>query len=118
MTSSLKEFKASPADTRKLIETKGWEQSIAFQTRNPLHRAHEYALVYGAEKILRDNGKQTGVVLNPLVGQLKGDDVPASTRMDTYEALVNGRFFDGIDVPGNPESDSVEAFQVRRGGLR
>ncbi|MEM6675578.1 MAG: sulfate adenylyltransferase [Planctomycetota bacterium] len=80
-----------PSQTRKLIEERGWEQSIAFQTRNPLHRAHEYALVYGAEVILRDTGKKTGVVLNPLVGQLKGDDVPASTRMDTYEALVTNR---------------------------
>ena len=66
----------SPAQTRALIEENGWEQSIAFQTRNPLHRAHEYALVYGAEKILRETGKKTGVILNPLVGQLKGDDVP------------------------------------------
>ena len=81
-----------PTQTRALIEAKGWEQSIAFQTRNPLHRAHEYALVYGAESILRETGKQTGVVLNPLVGQLKGDDVPATTRMETYEALVANRF--------------------------
>ncbi len=82
----------SPAQTRKLIADRGWEQSIAFQTRNPLHRAHEYALVYGAESILRSNGKKTGVVLNPLVGQLKGDDVPAATRMQTYEALVENRY--------------------------
>jgi sulfate adenylyltransferase len=81
----------SPTQTRELIATCGWEQSIAFQTRNPLHRAHEYALVYGAEVILRETGKQTGVVLNPLVGQLKGDDVPAATRMETYEALIAGR---------------------------
>lgn len=83
----------SPTDTRELVAAQGWEQSIAFQTRNPLHRAHEYALVYGAEKILRDSGgKKTGVILNPLVGQLKGDDVPASTRMETYEALVANRY--------------------------
>ena len=81
-----------PTKTRTLIEESGWEQSIAFQTRNPLHRAHEYALVYGAETILRENGKRTGIVLNPLVGQLKGDDVPAATRMETYEALIAGRF--------------------------
>jgi sulfate adenylyltransferase len=81
----------SPTQTRTLIEENGWEQSVAFQTRNPLHRAHEYALVYGAEKILRETGRKTGVVLNPLVGQLKGDDVPASVRMDTYEALVDNR---------------------------
>ena len=88
----------SPVQTRALISERGWEQSIAFQTRNPLHRAHEYALVYGAEKILRETGKKTGVILNPLVGQLKGDDVPAATRMQTYEALVDGRFLGEGDV--------------------
>jgi len=82
----------SPEATRRLIEERGFEQSIAFQTRNPLHRAHEYALVYGAETILRETGKTTGVILNPLVGELKGDDVPADVRMETYEALVEGRF--------------------------
>ncbi|MEE8467225.1 MAG: sulfate adenylyltransferase, partial [Planctomycetota bacterium] len=81
----------SPVSTRELVAEQGWEQSVAFQTRNPLHRAHEYALVYGAEKILRQDPKRTGVVLNPLVGQLKGDDVPAATRMQTYEALIDGR---------------------------
>ena len=80
-----------PSATRALVQDKGWEQSIAFQTRNPLHRAHEYALVYGAESILRKTGKKTGVILNPLVGQLKGDDVPATTRMQTYEALIETR---------------------------
>ena len=88
----------SPHQTRDLIERKGWEQTIAFQTRNPLHRAHEYALVYGAEVILRETGRKTGVVLNPLVGQLKGDDVPAATRMETYEALVQGRFLGQGDM--------------------
>jgi len=87
----------SPVVTRKLIEARGWEQSIAFQTRNPLHRAHEYALVYGAEVILK-NGKKTGVVLNPLVGQLKGDDVPAATRMRTYEVLVEKRLLGEGDM--------------------
>ena len=81
----------SPTQTRALVAAEGWEQSIAFQTRNPLHRAHEYALVYGAEMVLRENGKKTGIVLNPLVGQLKGDDVPADTRMETYEALIANR---------------------------
>ncbi|MEM7305682.1 MAG: sulfate adenylyltransferase [Planctomycetota bacterium] len=88
----------SPMQTRDLVEKKGWEQTIAFQTRNPLHRAHEYALVYGAEAILRETGRKTGVVLNPLVGQLKGDDVPAATRMETYEALVGGRFLGEGDM--------------------
>ena len=88
----------SPAQTRALIEERGYEQTVGFQTRNPLHRAHEYALVCGAEQILRETGRKTGVVLNPLVGQLKGDDVPASTRMETYEALVEGRFLGQGDM--------------------
>jgi sulfate adenylyltransferase len=88
----------APRQTRDLVERKGWEQTIAFQTRNPLHRAHEYALVYGAEVILRETGQKTGVILNPLVGQLKGDDVPAATRMQTYEALVEGRFLGQGDM--------------------
>jgi len=97
----------SPRETRKLIEEAGYEQTVGFQTRNPLHRAHEYALVYGAEAILRENGKNTGVILNPLVGQLKGDDVPASTRMQTYEALVEGRFLG--------EGDKDEALWKEKG---
>jgi sulfate adenylyltransferase len=88
----------SPKDTRALVARRGFDQTVAFQTRNPLHRAHEYALVYGAEKLLRENGKKTGVILNPLVGQLKGDDVPAETRMQTYEALVHGRFLGQGDM--------------------
>lgn len=88
----------SPLQVRALIQQRGWEQSVAFQTRNPLHRAHEYALVYGAEKILRETGKLTGVVLNPLVGQLKGDDVPADVRMQTYEALIDGKFLGQGDM--------------------
>ncbi|HEV8112225.1 MAG TPA: sulfate adenylyltransferase [Planctomycetota bacterium] len=87
-----------PKATRALFAKRGFEQTVAFQTRNPLHRAHEYALVYGAEKLLRDTGKRTGVVLNPLVGQLKGDDVPADVRMRTYEALVEGRFLGKGDM--------------------
>ena len=82
----------SPIQSREMIEKAGFEQTVGFQTRNPLHRAHEYALVYGAETILRETGKNTGVILNPLVGQLKGDDVPAAERMQTSEALIEGRF--------------------------
>jgi sulfate adenylyltransferase len=76
----------SPRMTRALIRDRKWERALAFQTRNPLHRAHEYALVAGAERLTRE-GHFTGVVLNPLVGELKGDDVPAVTRMRCYKAL-------------------------------
>ena len=80
----------SPLQTRALIATRGWEAALAFQTRNPLHRAHEYALVYGLEQLTRE-GLFAGAVLNPLVGELKGDDVDAPTRMKTYMALKNHR---------------------------
>ncbi len=80
----------SPARTRQMIAEKKWTAALAFQTRNPLHRAHEYALVYGAEQLTRA-GHYTGVVLNPLVGQLKSDDVDASTRVRTYRMLRDRR---------------------------
>lgn len=80
----------TPAQTRALIADRKYERTLAFQTRNPLHRAHEYALVWGAESLTRA-GHYTGVFLNPLVGQLKGDDVDAATRMRTYENLVRLR---------------------------
>ncbi|QVL31249.1 hypothetical protein KIH39_20740 [Telmatocola sphagniphila] len=77
----------SPEETRKLFSAKGWERVVAFQTRNPLHRAHEYALVVGAETLAR-LGHKAGAVLNPLIGETKGDDVDAVTRMATYRALI------------------------------
>lgn len=90
----------NPKKMRAYIEERGFGASIAFQTRNPLHRAHEYALVYGAETLLRNVGdeKKVGVFLNPLVGQLKGDDVPAKTRMDTYVRLIEGGFLGEGDM--------------------
>ena len=80
------EYMFSPRMTRALIRDRKWERALAFQTRNPLHRAHEYALVAGAERLTRE-GYFTGVVLNPLVGELKGDDVPAVVRMRCYKTL-------------------------------
>jgi sulfate adenylyltransferase len=84
------QYMLSPLMTRAFIRDKKWERALAFQTRNPLHRAHEYALVAGAEQLTR-KGYFTGVVLNPLMGELKGDDVPASTRMRTYRRLHDER---------------------------
>ncbi len=80
----------SPREVRKLLAAKGWNRVVAFQTRNPLHRAHEYALVYGLETLLRA-GHNAGACLNPLIGETKGDDVPATVRMQTYEALIAER---------------------------
>ncbi|MBI4519117.1 MAG: sulfate adenylyltransferase [Deltaproteobacteria bacterium] len=80
------EFVLTPRQVRTLIAERRWERALAFQTRNPLHRAHEYALVAGVERLTRD-GYFAGVVLNPLIGELKGDDVPARVRMRCYRAL-------------------------------
>ncbi|MCL2120018.1 MAG: sulfate adenylyltransferase [Planctomycetaceae bacterium] len=80
----------SPCEVRALLDAKGWERVVAFQTRNPLHRAHEYALVYGLEVLLKQ-GFNAGACLNPLVGETKGDDVNAAIRMQTYEALIDNR---------------------------
>jgi len=84
------QYVLSPAETRALVAEKGWDAVVAFQTRNPLHRAHEYALVYGLETLIRD-GKNAGAVLNPLIGETKGDDVSAEIRMETYERLISDR---------------------------
>jgi sulfate adenylyltransferase len=95
----------TPREVRKLLRETGWDAAVAFQTRNPLHRAHEYALVYGLEELLRQ-GKNAGAVLNPLIGETKGDDVNAAIRMDTYEKLITERQF------GDGDSD-VELWKKR-----
>jgi sulfate adenylyltransferase len=96
----------SPREVRKLLAEKGWNRVVAFQTRNPLHRAHEYALVYGLETLLRQ-GHNAGACLNPLVGETKGDDVRADVRMKTYEALIEKR--------GLGEGDSDPELWKKRG---
>jgi sulfate adenylyltransferase len=80
----------TPGETRELFRKRGWKRVVAFQTRNPLHRAHEYALVVGIERLTRE-GHFAGAVLNPLVGETKGDDVDAATRMRTYRALIDNK---------------------------
>ena len=80
----------TPLEVRALLAEKGWDRVVAFQTRNPLHRAHEYALVYGLETLLKQ-GHNAGACLNPLIGETKGDDVDADVRMHTYEALIDDR---------------------------
>lgn len=85
----------TPAEIRKMLAESDFEAAVAFQTRNPLHRAHEYALLYGLESLLHE-GKNAVAVLNPLLGETKGDDVSAAIRMQTYEKLIDsGEFGDG-----------------------
>jgi sulfate adenylyltransferase len=87
----------TPQETRALFAKKGFQRVVAFQTRNPLHRAHEYALVAGLERLTRD-GHVAGAVLNPLVGETKGDDVDAATRMRTYRVLIDNKVLGDGDI--------------------
>lgn len=99
----------TPREVRSLLASKGWTRVVAFQTRNPLHRAHEYALVYGLETLIRQ-GHNAGACLNPLLGETKGDDVDAATRMQTYEALIETRALgEGDSDPAlwKPRGESV-----------
>jgi sulfate adenylyltransferase len=99
----------SPRQVRALLREKGWNRVVAFQTRNPLHRAHEYALVYGLETLLRQ-GHDAGACLNPLIGETKGDDVHADVRMATYEALIGTRALGDGDSDASlwgPRGESV-----------
>ncbi|VTR98090.1 nucleotidyl transferase family protein [Tuwongella immobilis] len=103
----------SPTETRALFAAKKFQRVVAFQTRNALHRAHEYALVVGLERLTRE-GFFTGAVLNPLVGETKSDDVDAVTRMKTYRALIDNKALGQGDTDdelwakvGRPFSDHV-----------
>ena len=87
---SFGQYVLSPREVRAVLAERGWDKVVAFQTRNPLHRAHEYALVHGLEVLLRA-GHNAGACLNPLVGETKGDDVSAEVRMETYETLIDAR---------------------------
>jgi sulfate adenylyltransferase len=87
----------TPRQTRALFAKKGFKRVVAFQTRNPLHRAHEYALVVGLERLTRE-GHFAGAVLNPLIGETKGDDVDAATRMRTYRGLIDNKVLGQGDI--------------------